>query len=188
VVGTVGRIARQKAPLDLFAAFEHLARVHRDAHLVFVGDGPLRPEVEAAAARAGLSDRVHVAGMRRDVAELQRGFDVFALASRWEGLPRVIPQAMAAGLPIVATRAFGAVDAVTDGENGWLIPVGDMRAFGERLIELANDREAARRMGAAGRRRADEFSARRMVDQLAELYSLHVNAHRTRRSSRRSDP
>jgi len=104
------------------------------------------------------------------VPELLRAFDVFALASRWEGLPRVFPQAMAAGLPIVATLVDGAPDAITPGENGWLVQVGDLTAMAERLDALAADPVAARRMGEAGRARVEEFSARRMVDELTELY------------------
>ncbi len=171
VVGTVGRLSRQKSPLDLIAAFERAVGARADAHLVFVGDGPQRPEVEAAVSRAGLAGRVHLLGLRRDVPELLRAFDVFALASRWEGLPRVFPQAMAAGLPIVATRVAGAPDAIIPGENGWLVEVGDSQAMGQRLLELAQDPHLARRMGERGRERVEEFTARRMVDQLAALYT-----------------
>jgi len=171
VVGSVGRLSPQKAPLDLVTAFERVARQHPEAQLVLVGDGPLRPDVEAAVARAGLTDRVHLLGLRRDVPEILRAFDVFALSSRYEGLPRVFPQAMAAGLPIVATSVDGAVDAVTPGCNGWLVEVGDLEGFAARLLELANDPEQAHRMGEQGRARVEEFSAHRMVRQLEELYT-----------------
>jgi glycosyltransferase involved in cell wall biosynthesis len=96
---------------------------------------------------------------------------VFALASHWEGLPRVFPQAMAAGLPIVATRVDGAPDAVVPGENGWLVEVGDIEGLATRLGALAADPAAARRMGEAGRERVDEFCAGRMVGELAALYT-----------------
>jgi glycosyltransferase involved in cell wall biosynthesis len=170
VVGTVGRLSRQKAPLDLLTAFQRLVLAEPGAHLVYVGDGPLRPELEAAIGGAGLTGCVHLLGLRRDIPEILRAFDVFALASRWEGLPRVFPQAMAAGLPIVATRVDGAADAVRDRESGWLVDVGDTLALAERLIELARTPARAREMGEAGRSRVEEFSARRMVDQLADLY------------------
>lgn len=103
--------------------------------------------------------------------ELLKAFDAFVLASRWEGLPRVFPQAMAAGLPIVATRVDGATDAVVPGENGWLVEVGDVEGLARRMLELAGDPAAAGRMGASGRARVHEFSARRMVDQLEALYA-----------------
>jgi glycosyltransferase involved in cell wall biosynthesis len=170
IVGQVGRLTRQKAPLDLLEAFERLARVRPDAHLVFLGDGPLRPVLEAGARSAGLEERVHILGMRRDVPQVLRAFDVLALASRWEGLPRVLPQAMAAGLPIVATRVAGVPEAVADGENGWLVEPGDADAFGERLLRLAADPGMARRMGEAGRAKVEEFSADRMARQLERLY------------------
>jgi glycosyltransferase involved in cell wall biosynthesis len=171
VVGTVGRLVRAKSPVELFQAFEHVARRHPRAHLVYVGDGPMRVDVEDAAGRVGLRDRVHVLGIRRDVPELLRAFDALALASRWEGLPRVFPQAMAAGLPIVATRVAGAPEAITPDENGWLVEIGDMEGMGRRLNALADDPGLAQRMGDRGRARVEEFSARRMVDGLAELYS-----------------
>jgi glycosyltransferase involved in cell wall biosynthesis len=170
VVGAVGRLSPQKAPLDLVAAFEVLARVRADAHLVLVGDGPLRDEVEVRVAGAGLAERVHLLGLRRDVPELLRAFDVLALASRWEGLPRVFPQAMAAGLPIVATRVDGAAEAVVEGETGLLVAVGDPAGLAARLVELAQDPARACSMGAAGRARVEEFSAERMVRQLEGLY------------------
>ena len=176
VIGTVGRLARQKAPLDLLAAFVDVARERAEAHLVMVGDGPDRDAVESAVARAGLADRVHLLGLRRDVPELLRAFDVFALASHWEGLPRVLPQAMAAGLPIVATRVNGSPDAIGQGDNGWLVEVGDSRAMAGHLLELAKDRALVRRMGERGRERVEEFSARRMVDQLASLYGSLASA------------
>ena len=83
----------------------------------------------------------------------------------------MFPQAMAAGLPIVATLVDGAPDAITPGENGWLVEVGDTAAMADRLHAFAIDPETARRMGAAGLERVDEFSAQRMVQELADLYS-----------------
>jgi len=171
VVGSVGRLSRQKAPLDLLEGFARLARELADAHLVIVGDGPLRTAVEARIAALGLTGRIHLAGLRRDVPHLLRAFDVFALASHWEGLPRVFPQAMAAGLPVVATRVDGAADAVEDGVSGILVDVGDSAALGRALVRLASDPELRRRMGAAGRARVEEFSAERMVRQLEDIYA-----------------
>jgi glycosyltransferase involved in cell wall biosynthesis len=180
VVGTVGRLARQKAPLDLLAGFRILAAGRPDAHLVLVGDGPQRGEVEREVAQAGLSDRVHLLGLRTDVPDILPAFDVFALASRWEGLPRVFPQAMAAGLPVVATRVGGAADAITPGENGWLVDVGDTPALASRLMALAADPALRRSMGERGRERVEEFSARRMVDQLEVLYTRLVGSRARR--------
>ena len=171
VVGSVGRLNHQKAPLELLAAFGRLAEMRPEARLVMVGDGAMRDEVHAWVAKSPHRDRIHLLGLRRDVPEILRALDVFALASHYEGLPRVFPQAMAAGLPIVATRVAGAVDAVIPGENGWLVDIGDMEAMARHLDDLARDPAQARRMGERGRSRAEEFSARRMVQQLEVLYA-----------------
>lgn len=171
VVGSVGRLSAQKSPLDLVEGFARVARARSDAHLVLVGDGPLRGEVEGRVTALGLGERVQLLGLRRDVPRLLRAFDVFALTSRWEGLPRVFPQAMAAGLPIVATRVDGAVDAIVDGETGLLVEVGDVAALGRALLALAEDPARRSRMGAVGFARVDEFSAKRMVRQLESLYA-----------------
>jgi glycosyltransferase involved in cell wall biosynthesis len=171
VVGSVGRLTVQKAPLDLLEGFAVLARERPDARLVYVGEGPLRAEIAARAESLGLAGRVLLAGLRRDVPLVMRAFDVFALASRWEGLPRVFPQAMAAALPIVATRVDGAADAVRDGETGLLVEVGDVGELGRALLELAEDRARCLRMGEAARASVDAFSVTRMVRHLEALYS-----------------
>jgi glycosyltransferase involved in cell wall biosynthesis len=170
VVGSVARLSPQKAPLDMLEAFGHLARACPLAHLVMVGDGPLRADVARAIEHEGLGGRVHLLGLRTDVPEILRAFDVFALSSHWEGLPRVFPQAMAAGLPIVATRVAGAADAIVHGENGYLVDMGDTSGMGKRLVELASNRDLGRRMGERGRERVGEFSAQLMVNDLDRLY------------------
>jgi len=170
VFGTVGRLSEQKAPLDALRAFAAVASEFPDARFVFVGDGPLREETATEAARLGLAARVTFTGLRRDVREFLSAFDVFVLGSRYEGLPRVVPQAMAAGLPVVATAVDGTPEAVTEGVTGLLAPPGDSAAIARGMRVLASDPARARAMGQAGLARVDEFSARRMVDQLAALY------------------
>jgi glycosyltransferase involved in cell wall biosynthesis len=170
VVGSIGRLSPPKCPEVAVAAFAKLAAECPRARLVIVGDGWQRDDVETEVRRLGLADRVHLLGLRTDVPQLLRAFDVFILTSSHEGLPRTLPQAMAAGLPIVATQVGGVPNAVENGETGWLAPAGDAEALGERLLALARDPEVARRMGEAGRARVDEFSVNRMVRQLELLY------------------
>jgi len=170
VVGTVTRLSSQKAPLDFVSAAAHVAAQWSGVHFVIVGDGPLRADVEAQVAALGLAGCVHLTGLRRDVPDLMHSFDIFALTSLWEGLPRVLPQAMAAGLPIVATAVDGNAEAVTDGGNGFLTPPGDSQAMATALLRLLEDSALSRRMGEAGRTRAEEFSARKMVSAIAALY------------------
>ncbi len=171
VFGAVGRLSDQKAPQDAMAAFARIAARHPASCFVFVGDGPLRGAVEAQARAAGLADRVRFPGLRRDVGAFLSAFDVFVLSSRWEGLPRVVPQAMAAGLPVVATAVDGTPEAVAEGVSGHLVPPGDVEGLARRMDELAGDPARARALGQGGLARVDEFSARRMVDQLAALYT-----------------
>jgi glycosyltransferase involved in cell wall biosynthesis len=170
VVGTVTRLSPQKAPLDFVEAAAQVAAARPDVHFVAVGGGPLRAEVEARIAALSLADRFHLTGLRRDVPDLMHGFDIFALSSLWEGLPRVLPQAMAVGLPIVATAVDGNAEAVEDGVNGLLTPPGDPQAMAAALLRLLDDPALARKMSEAGRERAGEFDARKMVEDIAALY------------------
>jgi glycosyltransferase involved in cell wall biosynthesis len=180
VVGTVTRLSLQKAPLDFVNAAAHVAARWPDVHFVVVGDGLLRAEVEARVAALELADRVHLTGLRRDVPDLMHSFDLFALTSLWEGLPRVLPQAMAANLPIVATAVDGNAEAVTDGVNGFLTPPGDPQAMAAAWLRLLDDPSLARRMGKAGQVRAEEFGARKMVRDIAVLYEALLEDHTLR--------
>ena len=97
-------------------------------------------------------------------------FDAFVLSSRWEGLPRVVPQAMAAGLPLIATATDGTPEAVRDGDTGWLVAPADPAALADRMERFLADPARARAMGARGRECVAEFSAERMVERLEQLY------------------
>lgn len=170
VVGTVTRLSAQKAPLDFIRAAAVIAQTHPKTWFVMVGDGPLRAEVEALATELGITDRLVLTGLRRDVPELMAAFDIFVLSSLWEGLPRVLPQAMASGLPIVATACDGSAEAVEEGINGFLVPPGEPIALAERVCQLLGDTILAAQMGATGLERVAEFSDQQMVSQIAELY------------------
>jgi glycosyltransferase involved in cell wall biosynthesis len=169
-VGTVTRLSPQKAPLDFVRAAGIIAQSVPEAWFVMVGDGPLRPQVKMLATELGLTDRLILTGLRHDVPELMAAFDIFVLSSLWEGLPRVLPQAMAMGLPIVATAVDGNTEAIEDGVNGLLVLPGQPAALAQAVIRLLRDPQTVRRMGQAGRARADEFGARKMVDEIANLY------------------
>jgi glycosyltransferase involved in cell wall biosynthesis len=171
VVGSIANFKPQKGPLD-FVEAARLARV-RDPRLrfVFAGDGELRPAVEGAIERAQLSGAVHLLGWRDDVPELLAGIDLFLLTSLYEGLPRVVLQAMAASVPVVATDTGGVAEVVIDGETGALVPPGRPEAAADALVRLAGDPAARHRMAlAASARLGDEFDIRRMVVELEGLY------------------
>ncbi len=170
VIGTVTRLSPQKAPLDFVRAAGRIAQSHPQSWFMMVGDGPLRGDVEALAIELGIADRLVLTGLRRDVPELMAAFDLFTLSSLWEGLPRVLPQAMATGLPIVATACDGSAEAISDGGNGFLVPPGNPDLLAERLCQLLDDPALAARMGEEGRTRVVEFSDQRMVGQIETLY------------------
>ncbi len=160
----------QKAPLD-FVGVAHEVHLRRpDAHFILAGDGELRDDLSREIERFGLGKVFHSLGWREDVPRLMKAGDVVILTSRWEGLPRVIPQAKAAGRPVVATAVDGSVEAIVDGVDGYLCPPGDVRALADRLLALLSDPAAARRMGEAGSRSVDEFDRDVMIKKQEDLY------------------
>ncbi len=171
VLGTVTRLSPQKAPLDFVRAAAIVSKNIPACYFVMVGDGPLRPEVERLAAKLGIAERLILTGLRRDIPELMAAFNVFGLSSLWEGLPRVLPQAMATGLPIVATAVDGNAEAVTNGENGFLTPPENPQAFAQAVIKLLHAPNLAQQMGQAGKKRAAQFGAQKMVADIAALYT-----------------
>lgn len=170
LIGSVTRLSPQKAPLDFVRAAAIVARQYPAAWFMMVGDGPLRAEVEALAAEVGIAERLVLTGLRRDVPELMAAFDIFVLSSLWEGLPRVLPQAMATGLPVIVTACDGSAEAVTSGVNGFLVPPGEPQTLAQQVMALLAEPALAQRLGAAGRQRAQEFSDQGMVTAIANLY------------------
>jgi len=169
VVGTVGRLAFQKAPEDFVHALAGLRR--SDVYGVWIGDGPLRTKSERLARKLGLDGRMLFTGNRRDVEALLPGLDVFAMASRYEGLPCAIVEAMSAGLPVVATAVNAVPDVVIAGETGLLAPAGMPDLLGRAIGHLLDNTAYAARLGAAGRERlGEELTADALGTVLGEAY------------------
>jgi len=170
-VGYAGRLTAIKRPLDLVRTLRGLVDHGVDATLLLVGDGEDRPEVEALAAELGVTERMQLAGYQRDMAEWYGRFDAFCLASANEGTPVAAIEALAAGVPVVATRVGGTPAVVDEGETGFLVEAGDPDALAARLAELAADPELRRRMGRLGAERMrDRYGIERMVDETERLY------------------
>jgi glycosyltransferase involved in cell wall biosynthesis len=171
VVGNVGRLALQKGQRHLIAAMPLLLERVPQAHAVIAGGGDLEDYLRDLAAEAGVTDRVHVLGPRKDVPALMHAVDVFAMPSIWEGFGLVLLEAMAAGRPIVASRVATIPEVVVDEQTGLLVPPGDRLALAEGLARLALDRRLARRLGEAGRERLRaHFSIEKMVGDTELLY------------------
>jgi len=170
VIGTVTRLSPQKAPLVFVKAAQLIAAQYPKAHFVIVGDGPLREEVESMIQELGLSEQIHLTGLRSDVPDLLAAFDIFTLSSLWEGLPRVLPQAMAAGLPIVASAIDGSMEIINDHVNGRLFPPGDHAAMAQAIIDLIENPEAKEKMVLKGYETVREFDVNLMVNQIEDLY------------------
>jgi len=165
VFGTVGRVAVEKNQALLLRAAAPL--LDAKTHLIVVGDGA---EMPMLAQLARDLPSVHLVGARRDVPNLLRAFDVFALSSVTEGLPLVLPEAMATGLPLIST-AVGGIPAVIDADLGLLVPPSDEAALRHALTTLHQDREKAVRFGARAREQAlSKYSATRMVADYLRVY------------------
>lgn len=151
---SVGRLA---TPKDFSTLIEALALLpHGEARLVVLGDGPLRPALEREIDAHGLREHVVLVGEVRDVTPYLRSADVFVLASRSEGMPMSVLEAMAAGLPVVASDVGGVHEVVDDGTTGFLVPPGDASTLADRIGRLVRDGGLRAAAGAAGRQRAEE--------------------------------
>ena len=170
LVTCVGRLVPQKNHGLLLRAFAKVGP-QAGARLLLVGDGPLRGELEAQADRLGVRGFVEFLGVRADVPRILAASDVFTLASDWEGNPLSVMEAMAAGLPVVATDVGGVAELVLDGETGLVVPAGDVVRFAEALGSLLEAHEMRGRLGVAGARIAREvFDVSTMSRRYAELY------------------
>ncbi|MGE5227581.1 MAG: glycosyltransferase [Planctomycetaceae bacterium] len=171
VLIAVGTFKRQKGHVHLLEAFAKVAAGHDDVHLLLAGDGDLRPEIERRVAELGIGGRVHLLGSRRDVPALLAASDGAVLPSLWEGMSNALVEAMASGLPVVATDVSGTNQVMVDGTTGWLVPPGEAGALAAAIEELLEDPGRARARGAAARERVGEaFGARRPAERLAALY------------------
>lgn len=164
----VGRLAVGKGHGVLLEAVESLDDFN--GSVCIVGHGPLYDSLEAEIEDRGLSKQLFLTGFRGDIPSLLAASDILVLPSFREGTPRVITEAMASGLPVIATDIAGIPEQVEDRENGYLIPTGDSGALADRLERLLANAKLREWMGARGLERAGRFSGATMVDELDRLY------------------
>ncbi|MCL6499853.1 MAG: glycosyltransferase [Firmicutes bacterium] len=175
VVGCVARLVPVKGIEDAVTATAQLVDLTPPVHLVLVGDGPQRGALQKLAGQLGVRERVHFLGLRRDVPDLLPVFDILVLPSRNEGMGRVLVEAQAAGVPVVATRVGGVPDLVSEGQTGRLVPPGDPAALAAAIRSLAEDRAALTQMRDAARAHVAEcLSAEAMVASLEAVYGRRL--------------
>ncbi len=175
VVGTVGRMQVVKHQTLLARAFvlalQQQPALQNRMRLVLVGEGPLRALAQAALTEGGVVDLAWLPGERADVPTVMRGLDAFVLPSLAEGISNTILEAMACGLPVIATDVGGNAELVRHGQTGLVIPPDDVQAMAQALCILANQPQEARRMGVAGRAIIEQhFSLQAMVAAYQQLY------------------
>ncbi|MDQ7008119.1 MAG: glycosyltransferase family 4 protein [Acidobacteriota bacterium] len=170
LAGMIACLKPQKAPLDYVLVAERVRREVPGAHFLLAGDGELRAAVEAEVGSRGLEGRFHLLGWRRDPEQVLAAIDVLVLTSRHEGLPRVIPEAMAAGRPVVVTAVDGSPEAVEEGETGFLAEAGDVERLARGVTALLADPRRARAMGRRARRRVEAWDIDTMVRRQESLY------------------
>lgn len=176
LVGTVGRMQDVKHQTLLARAFVRAAELspalRAQGRLVLVGDGPLRAECQAILDRAGLAAQAWLPGERGDVPEVLRGLSCYVLPSLAEGISNTILEAMATGLPVVATAVGGNAELVDDGRSGLVVASDDVEAMAAALVRLHADPALAGRMGQAGRQAVDQrFSLDAMVAAYLQVYA-----------------
>ncbi len=174
LVALVGRLEAQKAHQHVMAVAAKLRESHPRLRFALIGGGSRKDELHALRAAAGVEDRVALVGLRRDIPVLLGSADVFFNCSDWEGMPLTTIEAMASGLPVVATATEGAAELLTP-ETGIVVPVGDVDAMAAALARLADDDPGRLAMGAAARERAlAGFSHERMAAELAHVVDTVV--------------
>ena len=171
VIGIVSKLWEGKGHATLIDAVKELTKELKNVRLVIVGEGYLQDELVKQVDRLGLGDRVLFTGFQMDVSEIIATFDVAVLPSFFEGMGRVILEAMAMAKPVVASRVGGIPDLVEDGRNGFLVQPGDVKALAATIKRLLIDKELAGEMGGRGRKMVDEkFNSDIMVRSIEEVY------------------
>ena len=172
VVGMVACFKPEKAPTDFIDIAARVLEHTSGVHFVMAGDGELRPAVEARIRQHGIDRHVTLLGWQNVevMPEIYRNLDIVVLTSLWEGLPRVFPEAMASSLPVIATEAGGAREAVVHGETGFLFKPHDVDGMANAVLTLVADAVLRRKMGLKGRERVREFDVSTAIAGLESAY------------------
>ena len=175
VVIAVGRLDPQKDPLLLLNATSQIAADRPKLHVLFVGDGPLRGEIEESARNLDLESRVHLTGWRPEIPQFLKAASLFVLPSRWEGMPNVVLEAAAAGVPVIATETEGVCEIIEPGRTGAVVKIGDAEGLAEAILAALRDRSLPLQMAETLQHAvADRFTWDSVVAQYDRLYESLV--------------
>lgn len=166
-----GRLVAQKNPEALVKIACEIGRRHRDVVVLVAGDGPRRADLERLAAEKGATKHIRFLGRREDIPALLQASDIYALPSLKEGFSNALLEAMAAGLPVVATDVGGNAEAVEHGRSGWIVPARDDGQFLSAVADLVDHPQERARMAAEAKNRARVFSLENMVRNVEALYT-----------------
>ena len=171
LLGIVARLSEQKDHANFLHAAALISQVQPQARFLIVGDGVLRQSLQELANSLGLGESVIFCGIRRDTQAIYSALDVLVFSSRWEGLPVVLLEGMAAGLPVVATDVGGIAGVLKDGETGYLVAPADPQALAAGCLKLIGNSVVRKKMGAAANHHIQaHYSMDAMVDSISELY------------------
>ena len=171
IIGTPAELSERKGLLHLLDAAPVVLQTYPDAQFLIIGRGPLESRLRELITERGLQNNIHLLGFVPNVAERMPEWDMLVLPSLWDPFPQVILEAMAQGLPVVASAVDGALEMVVDGETGFLVPPADVQALAAAILHLLGDRALARRMGQQGRQRvADVYNLEGVVKKIDALY------------------
>ena len=172
---TVGRLVPVKGHRFLLEALAEARKVHPNLKLLCVGDGPLEPSLRAQVGQLGLSEHVRFLGFREDVPQILHACDLFVLASLNEGFGLVLLEAMACGLPVIATSVGGVPEIVAHESTGLLVPARDPQAMAEAIVRIiSSPRLAARLIAEAAARLRERFSIEATVARLEQIYQAEL--------------
>jgi len=171
LVAMVACFKPQKSPLDFVRVAKIVSDEINEVLFLLVGDGVLRSEIEEQIKKFKIDDKIILLGWRDEIPEIMNCIDILVLTSLWEGLPRVFPQAMASGKPVIATKVDGAPEAIKNDINGFLLAPKDINGIAEKVIYLIRHPEKASEMGEKGKSLVEEFSIWKMLEQQEELYA-----------------
>ena len=180
MITVIGRVTRQKGHIYLIDAMTEIVKESPNVCLCIVGDYTADPDVTNEVKRkvkaSGLEEKVIWTGVRTDIPELLASTDIFVLPSLWEGLSIVLLEAMASGVPVVATAVGSNPEIIRDGENGFLVPPANPPALAKRILELLKDKKKAQLLAEEGQKTIQErFTIKRMVKEYERLYLKFMN-------------